>query len=324
MSSLLYLAQSFVPVIIAVPLSSYWMKYYQEVLRIQPYVNIAQGNTTPQHGLLLDYVNLSRIQVIFRSLRLKDRLVLFCTFLYFLSLLFQPLAAALFVIRNTQFYYSSSVQSTAFLGLRDDFMDLNAFAAAAGYVQAAVSGLIDPPADPPFVWESFSMATFNTSIIRDTITKNGSVIIDTVATSTNPNCARAQTSAQLLSNGSYTITGNYSSCQVQVTVDPGVREPFGVSIVDNCDVNGVVPDDKFKPVMFWFFSFNGPWTDMIFCLPTVQIYRVTSNISVSDNLLKEVNLISPWPGTSNVTSGPPLRGLAMNGYVDYPKKCFIY
>lgn len=293
---------------IALPLAQYWARSNEEVLRLQPYVAVSHGKAPPQTTVLLDYISLSRFKVIFRAIRLRHGLVILSTLIYFATLLFQPLAASLFTVKATQFVMQGSVGSTSKLGLRPDFNDLNAFSAAAGYAEAAV---LHNLGDPPFVWEGWSMATFNVTTVRDTITKNGTVLINSVATQTDPKCSVASTSTPVVAgNGSYTVAGSYGGCSASFTSEPNTRENFGVTLANGC-TNGL--EDKFKPVMFWFFTPYPPTASMIFCAPSVQIFEITANVSISDNTLQYVEVVNKWGGVSNVTSGTPLNGLALNG-----------
>jgi hypothetical protein len=297
-------------VLIITPITQYWVRSNQEVMRLQPYVIAAQGNASPKTSVLLDYMGLGSRESFFRAIKYRHGLVLTSILITLLTLLFQPLTAALFIIRPTEFEFTGDVNMVSALGLRPDYSDLNAFSAAAGYTQAAaLHGL----GDPPFVWEGFSMPSINVSTIHNSISKNGTVFVKSIATQTDPRCFAATTTIAQQGNGSYLITGDYSGCKASVISDSDDSEHFGVVLVDECAINGVQPEDRFKPVMFWFFSPSLPAASMVFCSPTVTIWNVVANISIVDNVLQEIRMLEKWDGTSNVTSGPPLNGLALNG-----------
>ncbi|PVG03762.1 hypothetical protein CPB86DRAFT_778862, partial [Serendipita vermifera] len=303
--------RSFVPVLITVPLTQYWVRSNEDVLRLHPYVIASQGNAPAQTTVLLDYLGLGKRRSFFKAIKFRHGIILTSIFITLLTLLFQPLTAGLFLIRPTQFEFWSNVNMVSVLGLRPDYSDLNAFAAAAGYAQAAaMHGL----GDPPFVWEGFSMPSINVSTIHTEISKNGTVFVKSVATQTDPRCVAANVGPIIQqANGSYVFEGSYNGCKATVVSDPNAREHFGVLLVDGCNVNGVEPEDRFKPIMFWFFSPSLPAASMVFCSPVVEIYSVMANISIVDNVLQNVQVLERWDGVSNVTSGAPLNGLALNG-----------
>ncbi|KAG8812937.1 hypothetical protein FRC17_001743, partial [Serendipita sp. 399] len=305
------LLRSFLPVLIITPIAQYWTRSNEEVLRLHPYVLASQGNAPPETTVLLDYSGLGRFRSTFKAIRLRHGVIVLSTVISLVTLLFQPLTAALFIIRPTEFEFWGMANTMSALGLRPDFNDLNAFAAAAGYTQAAaLHGL----GDPPFVWEGFSMPTVNVSAIYSNLIKNGTVYLNSVATQTDPRCFQATVPPPVRNgNGSFTLTGQYQGCSASVESDPNDREHFGVILVDNCAVNGTVPADPFKPIMFWFFSPSIPAASMVFCSPTVSIWNVVANISIVDNVLRNIHILERWDGISNVTSGAPLNGLALNG-----------
>jgi hypothetical protein len=100
-------------------------------------------------------------------------------------------------------------------------------------------------------------------------------------------------------------------CSATFTIDSSITNEsnFGSAKVD-CP--GAVPDDPFKPVMFWFYG-SGGQTSTMFCYPTVKAYNVNANLTLFNNTLIKVTPVSDFEGYTNVTQGPPLQGLALNG-----------
>lgn len=195
------------------------------------------------------------------------------------------------------------------LGLRSDFNDLVAFAAASGYVDAAVSHDLG---DPPFIFGGWSVAQFDYKTLYNTVAKNGSVSVNTVATQTDTRCSAVDTITQQGTSSSW--TGSYDGCTASFSIQSNdtTETNFGVVRVDNCAVNGATPSDAFKPVMFWFYGPQGQ-TAMTFCSPTIKAFNVNATLTLFNNTLTNVTVLSDYDTTSNVTSGPPLNGLALNG-----------
>lgn len=200
-----------------------------------------------------------------------------------------------------------SVASTSTLGLRSDFNDLVAFAAASGYVDAALAHNLG---DPPFVIGGWSVASFNYQTLYNTVAKNGTVSVTTVATRTDTRCQAVDSITR--QGSAETWTGTYQGCSASFTIQDTADANFGVVKVDNCAVNGTVPSDPFKPVMFWFYGPAGQ-TSMTFCSPTIKAFKVKAKLTLFNDTLSNVTTLSEYDTLTNVTSGPPLDGLALNG-----------
>jgi hypothetical protein len=133
-----------------------------------------------------------------------------------------------------------------------------------------------------------------------------------VATQTDTKC---NLSDSILRQGNApTWTSTYAGCSATFTIDSTNTDEsnFGAAKVDNCPINGTVPDDPFKPVMFWFYG-SGGQTSTMFCYPTVRAYNVNANLTLFNNTLIKVTPVSDFEGYTNVTQGAPLQGLALNG-----------
>jgi hypothetical protein len=237
-------------------------------------------------------------------------MVVISTLVYFVTQLFQPLAAALFVVRQTNHLVADFglIPVTAELGVQPNFADLDAFVAAAGYAEAAV---VHGLGDPPFVKGGWTISTFE----FPPQPKNATMVLTTQAVQTNPRCENLTPQINKNADGSYNVTATRNGCTASFgakTTDG--KEPFGVTKVDNCGFGGqsATAEDRFKPVVFWFFTFDGPTASMVFCSPLVETFQVSVNVSLSTQLINsQPTQISEV--TSNVTSGQPFNGLALNG-----------
>jgi hypothetical protein len=304
------LPKSFVPVALVAPLAIFWRWTDQEIRRIQPYITASQGNAPAERSVLLDYTNAPAIYLFINSLRFRHWLVFISASIAAATTLLQPLTAAIFTTRQTLYLIPDQpILSTATLGLRSDFNDLDAFAAAAGYVAAAVALDLD---DPPFVCGGWSVADFDYETLYNTVAKNGTVSLATVGTKTTSGCQPVDSITRQGSAANW--TGTYQGCSASFSIDDGDLEDanFGVVRVDNCAVNGTIPPDPFKPVMFWFYGSNGQGS-MTFCLPRIEEFNVIAELTLFNDTLTNVTILSESTTPTNVTSGPPLDGLALNG-----------
>jgi len=250
-------------------------------------------------------VNQNRLFAALRALKNGHRLVVVTTVLTYVSALWQPLAAALFVVRPTNHIVGdfSPVVVTQELGVNPTFTDLDAFLAAAGYTEAAVVHGLD---DPPFVRGGWTVAPFD----FPPQPKNATMTLDAQAVFVDTHCETLSPQLNRTADGSYDVTATRGSCVYgfRANTKDG-DDAFGVSKLDNCSPN---VEDRFKPVVFWFFTFDGPTASMVHCAPTIETHLVNVNVSLSTHLINtEPTKIKEL--TSNVTVGAPFNGLALNG-----------
>jgi hypothetical protein len=301
---------SFIPVALVAPLAIFWRCTDEEIRRLQPYITASHGNAPAERSVLLDYTNAPSIYLFINSLRFGHWLVFMSASIAAATTLLQPLTAAIFTTRQTLYVIPDQpIISTAKLGLRSDYNDLTAFAAAAGYVAAAAALDLD---DPPFVCGGWNVADFDYETLYNTVAQNGTVSLATVGTYTASGC---QPVDSITRQGTAAIwTGTYQGCSASFSIDDGdlADADFGVVKVDNCTVNGTTPPDSFKPVMFWFYGPNGQGS-MTFCLPTIEEFNVIAELTLFNDTLTNVTIQSELTTPTNVTSGPPLDGLALNG-----------
>ena len=238
-------------------------------------------------------------------------MVVASTCFFLLTNLFQPLAAALLVVRPTNHVVENfgPVFVMGELGVQPDFADLDAFVAAAGYAEASI---VHDLGDPPFVKDGWTISPFQ----FPSQPKNATMTLTTPAVQTDPRCEVLNPQITKNTDGSVNVTATRGSCAVGFSASPNDgNQRYGVGKLDNCTINGqqgAITDDRFKPVVFWFFTFDGPTASMVFCSPLVQTFDVSVNISLSTQLINN-EPIPQQQVTSNVTSGEPFNGLALNG-----------
>ena len=152
-------------------------------------------------------------------------------------------------------------------------------------------------------------------------------MVNTTGVRTNATCT-APTSLQLdTSTGTtnYTITSQSSSnCNITVPFNPrDANQQYGVSGVPNCGPNASM-NQTFWPVFFWFYRNNSgtPQAAGTFCAPTLEVFVVSANASMSDGSLGNVTIIAPIGANNNVT-GAPQMGIPFNG-LDFLKTSLPY
>ena len=293
------------------PLVLYVLTINHEIYRLQPYISAAHGNAPPEQTVLVSYINQGRIWAGLAALRNGHRIVVVVTILSYLANLWQPLAAALFLVRQTNSIDNdfSNITITAQLGVQPTFTDLDAFLAAAGYTEAAV---VHGLSDPPFVWGGWTVSTF----VFPNQPKNATMTLNAEAVWTDPRCETLSPQLNNTADGVYTGTASRGDCVASFIANrTDGPEAFGVAKIDNCPVGNQSADvdDSFKPVVFWFFTFDDPTASMIFCSPSIETHLVNVNVSLSTHLITTEPITLPDELTSNVTTGAPFNGLTLNG-----------
>lgn len=150
------------------------------------------------------------------------------------------------------------------------------------------------------------------------------------------NCENPESSSLELSADStnFTIRSLSSQeCAGTATFDPGTASciiwssqplivvridsantQYGVASVPNCNSATAV---EFMPVMFWYFhrrsDDNTPQAVSVFCAPTIKIFNINVNASLSNHSLIDVTSIDSYLTENNVT-GNPINGQAYNGW----------
>jgi len=255
----------------------------------------------------------SRFLVIYNSLKLKQKIIVFSTFTALFSYLLQPLAGSIFSIRQLPESSDSSVTSIRIIGLSPDVSDLSAFAASAGFAEAAVfNGL----PDPPFVHLGWAAAQF---VFPTNQYLNGSMAVNTTGIETTVNCANPISLNLTTSN-----PNNFSISAISVDGCPlgpvffnpnNATQQYGVTNVPSC--NGASANISFQPVMFWYYQVKQDNTDEargVFCTPRVQLFDITAHADLSNGSFIDATNLDNYPKPNNV-SGSPLNGSTYNGLI---------
>ena len=292
------------------PFALYVFTVNQEVYRLQPFISASHGNAPPQHTVLISYINQNRLYAIITALKNGHKMVVAVTILTTITTLWQPLAATLFVVRSTNHILDdfNPVVVTEALGVDPTFADLDAFLAAAGYTEAAVVHGLD---DPPFVRGGWTVTPFD----FPSQPKNATMTLDAQAIFVDTRCETLTPVVTTSADGSYSVTATRGSCAYNYTANKiDGDSAFGVTKADNCSAGDQSANvkDQFKPVVFWFFTFDGPTASMVYCSPLVQTHLVNVNVSLSSRLINS-EPIKLKELTSNMTTGLPFNGLALNG-----------
>lgn len=159
------------------------------------------------------------------------------------------------------------------LGVNPEWTNLEYFFAASGYVAAAA---INNLTDPPFVFAgSWAIAPFQIPPNQGAGT-NESVVVPTVGIESDGGCELADTIAIDSDDAILRITGTWDGCTVTANATDTNSDQYGVLPVANCATHP--EDDAYKPVLFWFYSFQLNNASLVFCKPKIQLWRGKSHV----------------------------------------------
>ncbi|KAF9442920.1 hypothetical protein P691DRAFT_844735 [Macrolepiota fuliginosa MF-IS2] len=304
---------TFPPVIIAAIFVAVWTWTDIEIKKMQPYVDLIQGDTPPHQSLLLDYTRYNNFFVWTRALANNHYLVTATSLLALLALTFQPLAAALITIRDTPLVKPESSMNLAALGLNQDdqFNNLTSFLTASGYAGASV---LYGFGDPPFIHQGYTIGAFE---LPTSVATNGTVVVNTTAVKSVPNCQWVSVSVYMHTSTGWNNTVSLDDCSLTWSVDGpgGASTLFGMDALE-CD-DGTPP--KFSPVTFWFFMPQSAQAAAAICAPTLEFWNVTASVDIMTSNLTDVKELEHFSSASKFSSlagnitGPPLNGRAYNG-----------
>ncbi|KAI9439330.1 hypothetical protein H4582DRAFT_1948548 [Lactarius indigo] len=300
---------SFLPSLIFAPLAFMVHGFDWAIRMWNPYLLLSRGNASADETLLVDYIADSRPFITYNALRFKHQFVLVSGFTALGTLLFQPLAGSIFSVRQLPNESASTAQSIRAIGLSPDINDLTAFAASAGFAEAAVfNGL----GDPSFVQGGWATAEF---VFPTDTYLNGSMSINTTGIQTATNCKipnQISVNSSIATNWTVSAT-SADGCTVNATFNPtDADQQYGVTNVPNCGAN--TTDPTYQPVLFWFWQQNPSGSAAVFCTPHIQLFDVTAFASLNNGSLTNVTVIDNYPAANNV-SGPPLSGIPYNGLI---------
>ncbi|PVG00824.1 hypothetical protein CPB86DRAFT_782384 [Serendipita vermifera] len=294
---------TWVPVITSMGIVALFAAFDHEVMRLQPYVDLAHG--AKGETLMLDYTIYPKFVVWIFQVQRKHFPAALSTLVLLMLLSLQPLASSVLVIKDTEVELAPiGVPKFGTVGINDTFSNLRGFASAAGFTEADSRYDIGRP---PFVWRTWAVDEFD----RPTAFKsNGTMRANTTGIQTQPNCVLAD---QVQFTGGQ-LTGTGGGCQFS-TAAAATGVDYGVDVVGACnsDQTSTLPDPV-KPVAFWFTNPGGsPSSAMVFCSPKLSLHNVTITLNLANGQLIDVTPIGDYDVPSNVTSGPPLNGQVFNG-----------
>ncbi|KAJ6589046.1 hypothetical protein B0H19DRAFT_1102703 [Mycena capillaripes] len=305
---------SFFPGLFVLPVGYMWRVLDWMLRWYQPYVTMSKGNATAEESVLLDYIALGPTRAMFRALKYNHRVIFWSSLLATSTYIFQPLAGSIFQIQTRGQTQDASAQSIRSLGLAPDVAELNAFAAAAGFVQAAV---FNDLGDPPFIHQGWSTAEF---VFPNDRGLNGTMTVNTTGIRTNATCSNPTAPPFISSVDTTTsiITStSIDGCTGNVTFDPAISDKqYGVAAVPNCGPNAQ-QNITFRPVVFWFYHTKADGNQevkTIFCNPTMELFYVHADADLSSGALLNVTIVDKYTAGSNLT-GDPLNGLSYNAVI---------
>ncbi|TFK67568.1 hypothetical protein BDN72DRAFT_90461 [Pluteus cervinus] len=314
-AGILHYVYTLPPVAIAAFIVAMWTWTDIEIKKLQPYVDLVHGDSPPHRSLLLDYTRSNNFLVWTTATSNKHYLVAIASLMVVLSLSFQPLAAALLVVRDTYWQEPDVIMnSLAAVGLNQNlqFTDLTSFLTAAGFAAASVLYRLDTP---PFILGQYTVAPFE---LPQNIAENGTIFANTTALKSDAGCTAISVNMTELEDGSdgWVNSMNYNGCSLSWQVDKNATTLFGTD-TPNC-VNPVPP--QFSPVVFWFFTYApSAKASATICYPTFTLWDVNVNVDLATGNLTKVRELRPFTSNSNFSmfsgnvTGPPLNGRAYNG-----------
>jgi len=300
---------SFFPSLIFAPLAIMVHSFDWAIRMWNPYLILSRGNASADETLLVDYIADSRMFITYNAMRFKHKFVLVSGITTLTTLLFSPLAGAIFAVRQLPNSSESTVQSIRALGLTPEVNNLNAFAAAAGYAEASVYNNLD---DPPFTCDGWATAEF---VFPTDPYLNGSMTVNTTGILSSANCAipnQFSVNSSIATNWTVSTT-SADGCTVTASFNPNDSDQqYGVLNVPNCGSNST--DPTFQPVVFWFWQQEPNNGAAVFCEPSIELYNLTAYASLNNGTLTNVVPNDDYPAANNV-SGPPLNGIPYNGLI---------
>jgi hypothetical protein len=300
---------SFIPSLLFVPLAIMFRAFDGSIRMWHPYLLLSRGNASADETILLNYIGDSRPYGIYNALKFKHRFIIISGLTALTSLLFQPMAGAVFSVKQLPRSSAATAQSIRTIGLSPEVTDLTSFAASAGYAEAAVFNNI---ADPSFIHNCWAIAEF---VFPTNLYLNGTMGINTTGIKILPNCAIPNQLSVTSSNAnSSTISAtSVNGCSLRLSLNPNdAEQQYGVVNVPRCGTN--TSDVAFQSVFFWFWQKSSNSTSAVFCQPAMELFDVTAFAALNNNSLTNVTIIDNYPKANNV-SGPPLNGVTYNGLI---------
>lgn len=313
-SNVLHYLYTLPPVIIVAFFVAVWAWTDSEIKKMQPYVDLVEGDSPAKRSLLLDYTRTHLLIVWSHALNNKHFLVLATTCMALLTLIFQPAASALLQVRDTWLPAPDiTVNNLAAIGLNQDtqFNDLTSFLTAAGYAGASV--LYSLP-EAPFVHGQYTVAPFE---LPTNIEVNSTVLTaNTTAVKSDAGCIPVQVEMKENADGTWSNSVAANGCNFDWAVDRNATTLFGTDVL----LCSPAAPTQFLPIVFWFFTYEPQaQSSATFCFPGISLWSVQVQLDLANGTLLSVNELAVLSSASNFSefsgnvTGPPLNGRAYNG-----------
>ncbi|KAL0564162.1 hypothetical protein V5O48_017892, partial [Marasmius crinis-equi] len=303
------------PVALAMFVVGMWAWTDIEIKKLQPYVDLVQGDSPPQRSLLLDYTRHHTLLVWMPALENRHYTVFLASMLAILTLAFQPLAAALLEVKdvwwslpemstsaNTVMGLAPGLGSSGGVGvgatpdINSPIGDMSVFLSASGY--ASASALYPDLPKPPFVTYSEGGTgtegwTLMDIALPNQLPPNGTTVaMNVTALKTTTNCRRVDVNKQQLATGNWTNTVDDAATGCGLTWNVTRTGPnlFGanVTLCRNESIpipggaNGTAGLTQTNPALFWFFTYlPTAQASATICTPTIELFDVTATLSLT-------------------------------------------
>ncbi|KAI0336790.1 hypothetical protein GY45DRAFT_1237863 [Cubamyces sp. BRFM 1775] len=246
------------------------------------------------------------------SLLKRDWFVSGACVLSIITLAFQPLAGALFTVRDTWWTRDDSMVNSLYkIGLngQGNFTDMTAFQAASSYASA---NIIYEIGSPPFISGGYTVGAFDVS--QDT---NSTILVNTTAILSQVSCINPDSLAMVNEESTPLVWHNtalFGHCEYTWTMDSNATYFFGVVPADFADCNQDYTNIpvQFRPVLFWFFMYGSqPIASVVLCYPHATAQPVSVEFNTITNTISVMPLQSAPDGSADVPNiGPfPYNGL---------------
>ncbi|KAH9990969.1 hypothetical protein BJV74DRAFT_836704 [Russula compacta] len=319
-SGVLHYVYTLPAVAVTMILVGFWAWTDFSVKRLQPYIDLLHGDSPAQRSLLLDYTRTHNAIVWVQAASNRHYIVALASIVALIALSFQPMAAALFSVRDVyEKLPETHVSNFQALSLNEaqQVQDLTSFLGASGFASASiVYGL----GDPPFIHDGYTVGAFQLPLQLAT---NGTLISNTTAILTNPGCRNPDQPVAMtrFSDGSgWNNSATFDGCQFFWQVNKTSVNLFGAQTMTNCTAFDTT-NATFAPVIFWFFTYSPtPMASVTMCAPTIALLNVEASVDLASSNLTNVRPLSNLTAeqgaftqyAGNIT-GAPLYGKAYNG-----------
>ncbi|KAL1674633.1 hypothetical protein EV122DRAFT_281875 [Schizophyllum commune] len=305
------------PVIVAAAIAAAaaWTDF--EVKKMQPYIDLAHGNSPPHRSLLLDYTRQNNFIVWASAAHNRHYAVTLTTAMVLLSLALQPLAAALLTVRDVWLQGDeNTVNRISSISLATDLTDsdLTPFLTAAGFASANV--LYDLK-EPSFIHDGYTIAPFE----LPTNPPNSTVTANTTAMKSSTNCRAVDVNRVHHVTDTvdeWLLSAELDGCSQNWQVDHRAVSLFGTDAL-NC-TSGVAP--QFAPVVFWFFTYQpSVAASATFCYPSFELLDVSVSVDHASGNITGVSELGEFTSSSNFSqfagnmsslNGTPFNGVVFN------------